>query len=116
MKLILAASTAAFLATAAFAAGPGDAMAPAGKPTPATTDTTPAATDAAPAANSLPASATPTTLSCADMITKARGMTLPPDATKAQSAREEIKAADESGDDATCRSHAQNALSLLGGG
>ncbi|MEI9993838.1 MAG: hypothetical protein WDM91_04530 [Rhizomicrobium sp.] len=106
MKIILAACTAAFLATAALAAGPGDGMAPAGQ-TPPTGDTAPA--------NSLPASATPSTTSCADMITQARGMALPSDPDKARLVRDEIAAADDAGDDATCRSHEQNALNAMGG-
>lgn len=104
MKMILAAATALMLGTAAFAAE-GDTMAPAGQPT--TTD--------APA-NSLPASATPTATTCADLITQARGMKLPADPAKAKSIQDEIAAADDAGDDATCRTHAQNALTGLSGG
>jgi hypothetical protein len=53
--------------------------------------------------------------SCADLITRARGMTMPNDAAKATTARSEIAAADAAGDDATCRTHAQNSLNALGG-
>jgi len=49
------------------------------------------------------------------MIAKARGMTMPSDATKAKTARDEIAAADASGDDATCRAHVQSALNAMGG-
>jgi len=122
MKMILAISAATLITFAAYAAEP--VAPPANNPStsppvtspasPTTPSTTPAATDTAPGAVTMPASASPG-LSCADMITKARGLTTPSDATKAKTVRDEIAAADAAGDDATCRSHAQNALKLMGG-
>lgn len=97
MRTILAAAAATLFATAAFAASP---MAPPA-PAPTSTATTPA--------SSAPAD------TCAQLITKARGMTLPSDATKAKSVKDELAAADAANDDTTCKTHANNALNLLSG-
>jgi hypothetical protein len=97
MKLILTTCAAALLATAAFAADP---MAPPMEPA-----TKPATT---PANTAMPES-------CADMMARARAMTMPSDATKAQTVKDELAAADDAGDDATCRTHATNAISTLSG-
>lgn len=122
MKMILAAGAATLMAFAAHAAEP--VAPPANNPStsppvtspaqPTTPSTMPAATDTAPGAVTMPASASPG-LSCADLITKARGMTMPNDAAKAATARSEIAAADAAGDDASCRAHVQKALGAMGG-
>jgi hypothetical protein len=62
----------------------------------------------------VPASVLPAS-SCADLIAMARSLVMPSDATKAKLASDEIKAADAAGDDATCRTHVQKALGMLGG-
>ncbi len=95
MKLLLAAAAATMLSTAAFAADP---VAPPAPGTPS--DATPAST----------ASAT-----CAELITQARGMTLPNDQAKAKQVQDELAAADAANDDTTCKTHANNALNLLSG-
>ena len=97
MKLILAACTATLLATAAFAAEPMAPPAPAGTGTMAT-----------------PAMATAPE-ACSDMITRARAMPVPSDPDKAKMAKDELAAADDAGDDATCKTHATNALGAMGG-
>ena len=97
MKLILASCTAALLATAAFAADP---MAP--------------PMDPAPKPATMPAS-TAMPESCAEMMARARAMTQPSDSTKAQTVKDELAAADDAGYDATCRTHATNAISTLSG-
>ncbi|MBL6854306.1 MAG: hypothetical protein ISS15_11915 [Alphaproteobacteria bacterium] len=119
MKMILAAGAATLIAFAAYAAEP--VAPPANNPSvsppvtnPAQATSTPAATDTAPGAVTMPASAAPSE-SCAAMITRARGMTMPSDTAKAATARSEITAADAAGDDAMCRRHAQAALNALGG-
>jgi len=96
MKLFLAAAAATMLATAAFAADP---VAP-------------------PAPSAAPSSATPASTSsqtCAQLITQARGMTLPSDSTKATQIQNELAAADAANDDSTCKTHANAALNLLSG-
>jgi len=97
MRMFLAAAAATMLATAAFAADP------AAPPVPGST---------APAMT--PASTAGVT-TCAQLITQAKGMTLPSDATKAKSVRDELAAAEATGDDAQCKAHANNALNLLSG-
>jgi hypothetical protein len=95
MKLALAAAALALNAAAAFA----DPVVP---PEP---QTHPVIT--------MPVSAAPGE-TCAQLITRAKAATLPSDPDRAQTARAEIKAADESGDDATCRTHVQAALDAMG--
>jgi hypothetical protein len=95
--MILAAAAATMLATAAFAADPVAPPAPVTKPV-----------------ATMPASAAPPD-TCAQMIVKARAMTLPTDATKAKSVKDELAAADAANDDATCKTHANNALNILSG-
>jgi hypothetical protein len=97
MRTILAAAAATLFATAAFAASP---MAPPAPPVQTVT--------------TMPASAAPAD-TCAQLITKARGMTLPSDATKARSVNDELAGADAANDDTTCKTHANNALNLLSG-
>ena len=97
MRLFLAAAAATLFATAAFAADP---VAPPA-PDPSKPETMPAS------------SAPPPT--CAQLITQARGMTLPSDATKAKQVQTELAAADSANDDTTCKSHANAALNLLSG-
>jgi hypothetical protein len=98
MRPILIATAAALFATgAAFAADP---------VVPPPPETSPVIT--------MPASAAPGE-TCAAMVTRVKAMTLPADPAKAQSARAEIRAADEANDDASCRSHVQNALAIMGG-
>ncbi len=100
MKMILAACAATMIATGAFAAEP--------------TSNPPAPASDASGPVTMPVSAAPGE-TCAAMITRARGMTLPSDPAKAQSIRDEIAAADAAGDDAACRAHMQTALNELGG-
>ncbi|MEJ0025779.1 MAG: hypothetical protein WDN01_07110 [Rhizomicrobium sp.] len=97
MRILLAAAAATMLATAAFAADP----VPPPAPTTAPTVTTPASTASA--------------ATCAELITQAKGMTLPSDTAKAQQVRQELATADAANDDATCKSHANAALNLLSG-
>ncbi|HJW42453.1 MAG TPA: hypothetical protein VJ476_14645 [Rhizomicrobium sp.] len=97
MRIILAAAAATIFATAAFAADPVAPPAPVTKPV-----------------ITMPASAAPPD-TCAQMIVKARAMTLPSDATKAKSVRDELAAADAANNDTTCKAHANNALNLLSG-
>ena len=99
MRMFLAAAAATMFATAAFAADP---VAP---PAPAPAKST----------ETMPAS-TATSATCAQLITQARGMTLPSDATKAKQVKDDLAAADASRDDATCKTHANAALDLLSGG
>jgi hypothetical protein len=90
MKLVLAACAVAMTITGAIAAG----------------STTPVADTTAPA-------------TCADMLTKAKAMAMPSDATKAKAVADELAAAQTAqtaGDEATCKSHVTNAMSAMGGG
>jgi hypothetical protein len=66
-----------------------------------------------------PASDDSASTSCADMMTKAKAMPAPSDATKAKTANDEMAAADtalKAGDETTCKSHMQNAMAAMGGG
>ncbi|HXC55664.1 MAG TPA: hypothetical protein VNU97_10225 [Rhizomicrobium sp.] len=96
MKTILAASAVLLFATTAFAADP---------VVPPPPQTSPVIT--------MPASAAPGE-TCARLIARAKGTTLPADAARAATARSEIAAADAANDDATCRLHAKNALDAMG--
>jgi hypothetical protein len=96
MKLALAGAACALLATAAYA----DPVVP--PPPPNTGEVI-----------TMPASAAPGE-TCAQLIAHVRTLPPPSDATKAQLARDELKAADAANDDASCRAHVRTAIDALG--
>jgi hypothetical protein len=56
---------------------------------------------------------------CSALLTKAKAMAMPTDAAKAKAVADELAAAQTAqtaGDEATCKTHATNALSAMGGG
>ena len=97
MRTLFLGCAATLFATAAFAADPVPPPAPANGQV-----------------ITMPVSAAPGQ-TCAALMTQAKAMTLPSDAGKAKYVRDELAAADKANDDATCRSHANNALNVLNG-
>jgi hypothetical protein len=76
-------------------------------------------TGAIAAESATPASSVPAAATCADLMTKAKAMAMPTDATKAKAVADELAAAQTAqtaGDEATCKSHVTNAMSAMGGG
>jgi hypothetical protein len=97
MRLFLAGAACALFATAAFSQ-------PVPPPPPPNTGQV----------ITMPVSAAPGE-TCAQMIARVRTMPPPADATKAEQAREELKAADAANDDASCRAHVRTAMDAMGG-
>jgi hypothetical protein len=97
MKLLIAGAACALLAAAASAADP---VVPPPPPNTGQVIT-------------MPVSAAPGE-TCAQMIARVRTMPPPTDATKAEQARDELKAADAANDDASCRAHVHTAMDAMG--